>query len=185
MARDKILANAPDQISLARSLLRPEDRHSQDYILDRVKVVKRGKHSPDMPFRFKKIVPGQKIADIKQYKALEELARAANRWSQLKSNINVETGRSLMRELGSRNNEIATALKTGLNKSTLRFYDRVADTPSRDCSASPITSKERPSGTSTLESLLLHSPDGVKIFRKCLDRKSGKPLYKPAEFKIV
>ena len=111
LARDKILANASDQSSLARSLLKPEDRHSQDYSLDRVKVVKRGSHSPDVPLRFKKIVRGQKIADTKQYKALEELARAANRWSQLKRNINVETGRSQMRELGSRNTEIANAFK--------------------------------------------------------------------------
>ena len=116
LARDKILANASDQSSLARSLLKPEDRNSQDYSLDRVKVVKRGSHSPDVPLRFKKIVTGQKVADTKQYKALEELARAANRWSQLKRNINVETGRSLMRELGSRNTEVANALKTGLSK---------------------------------------------------------------------
>ena len=118
LARDKILANASDQSSLARSLLKPEDRHSQDYSLDRVKVVKRGNHSPDVPLRFKK--PGQKIADTKQCKALEELARAANQWSQLKRNINVEMGRNLMRELGSRNNEIANALKTRLNKKKLR-----------------------------------------------------------------
>ena len=147
LARHKIFANASDQSSLARSLLKPEDRHSQDYSLERVKMVKCGNHSPDMSFRFKKTVPGQKIADTKQYKALEELACAANRWSQLKRNINVEMGLSLMRELGSRNNEIATALKTGLNKSTLRFYDRVADTASREHSASPSTSNKRPSGT--------------------------------------
>ena len=132
MATDKILANDSDQSSLARSLLNPEDRHSQDYSLDRVKVVKRGSHSPDVPLRFKKNVPGQKIADTKQYKALEEIARAANRWSQLKRNINVETGRNLMNELGSRNTEITNALKTGLSKTTLRFYDRVADAPSRE-----------------------------------------------------
>ena len=116
MTRDKILAKASDRSSLARSLLRPKDRHGQDYSLDRVKVVKRGSHSPDVPLRFKKIVPGQKIADTKQYKALEVLARAANRWSQLKRNFNTKTGRSLMRELGSRNTEIDNALKTGLSK---------------------------------------------------------------------
>ena len=79
LARDKILANASDQSSFARSPLKPEDRHSQDYSLDRVKVVKRGNHSPGVPLRFKKIVPGQKIADTKQYKAHEELALAANK----------------------------------------------------------------------------------------------------------
>ena len=73
-ARDKILANDSDQNSFARSLLKQENRYSQDYSLDRVKVVKRGNHSPDVPFRSKKIVPGQKIADTKQYKALEELS---------------------------------------------------------------------------------------------------------------
>ena len=67
-----------------------------------------------------------------EYKALEELALAAYKWSQIKRNINVETGRNLMRELGSRNNEIAIALKVGLNKNTLKFYDRLADAPSRE-----------------------------------------------------
>ena len=160
-------------------------RHSQYYSLDRVKVVKRGNHSPDVPLCFKKIVPGQKIAYTKQCKAHEELALAANKLSQLKRNFNVETGENLMRELGSRNNEIANALKTGLNKNTLMFYDRAADAPSREPSASPDPLRQRPSGTSTLESLLLHSPDSVKLYRKCIDRKSGKPLYRPAKFKIV
>ena len=62
---------------------------------------------------------------------------------------------------------------------------RSADAPSRERSASPSTSKKRPSGMNTLESLLLHSPDSVKVYRKCLDRNSGKPLYKLAKFKIV
>ena len=86
----------------------------------------------------------------------------------------------MMRELGSRKNEIANALKTGL-----RFYDRVADAPSREPSASPGPSRPRPSGTSTLESLLVLRTDSVKVYRNCQDRKSGKPLYRPAKFKIV
>ena len=57
--------------------------------------------------------------------------------------------------------------------------------PSRERSVSASTSKKKASGTITLESLLLHSSDGVKIYRKCFDRKSGKPLYKLAKFKIV
>ena len=144
--------------------LKLEDRNSQDYSLDRVKVVQRGYLSPDVALRFKKIVPGQKIADTQQYKALEDHALNSSRWSQLKRNINVETGQNLMRELGSRNNEIANALKTGFSKSTLRFYDRVADAPSREPSVSPSHSRQRSSGTSNLESLLIHSPGIVNFF---------------------
>ena len=99
LARDKILANASDQSALARSLLKPEDRHSQDYSLDRVKVLKHGSLSPDVAPRFKNVVTGQKIAENQYYKALENLALAANRSSQLKPKITVETGRKMMREL--------------------------------------------------------------------------------------
>ena len=90
-----------------------------------------------------------------------------------------------MQELGSGNNEIATFLQTGLSKSTLRFYDRVADALSREPTVSPSQSRQRTTGTSNLESLFLHSPGSVKFFRKCLDRKSGKQLYRTAKFKIV
>ena len=96
LARDKILASASDQSTLARSLLNPKDRHSREYSLDKVKVAKHGSLSPDVAPRFKKVVRGQKIADTKQYKAPEDLELAANRWSLLKRNINVETGPKLM-----------------------------------------------------------------------------------------
>ena len=52
-----------------------------------------------------------------------------------------------MRELGSRYNEIDNALKTGLSKSILRFYDRVVDAPSRDPSVLPCHSSQRPSAS--------------------------------------
>ena len=90
-----------------------------------------------------------------------------------------------MRELRSRNNEIANALRTSLRKSTLRFYDRVADALSRESSVSTSQSRPRPTGTNSLDSLLLHSPSSVKNFRNCLDRKSGKPIYRPVKIKIV
>ena len=115
--------------------------------------MKRGSLSPDAAPRFKKVVPGQKIADTQQNKALKDLALAANRRSQLKRNINLE---------------IANALKTGLSKSTLRFYDRVADDHSREFFISPGPSRPRPTATSKLESLLLHSPHSAKILRKDL-----------------
>ena len=90
-----------------------------------------------------------------------------------------------MRELRSRNNEIANALRTSLRKSTLRFYDRVADALSRESSVSTSQSRPRPTGTNSLDSLLLHSPSSVKNFRNCLDRKSGQPTYRPVKIKIV
>ena len=36
-----------------------------------------------------------------------------------------------------------------------------------------------------LENLLLSDPSRVRVFRKIIDRQSGKPLYKPAKFKIT
>ena len=87
--------------TLARSLLKPEDRHSQDYSRDREKLVKRGIVSRDLSPPFNEAIPGQNIADMAQYRALEGLAQAAKNWSQLKRNINVDAGKKLMKNLGA------------------------------------------------------------------------------------
>ena len=90
-----------------------------------------------------------------------------------------------MREFGARNTEIANALKNGLSKSTIRRYDRVPDVPSRASSILPGPLQPSLTATSKLESMLLYSPDSVNFFRKCLDTKSGKLLYRVAKFKIL
>ena len=148
LARYKILANASDQTTLARNLLKPECRHSHNYSSDKVKVVKHGSLRPYVAPRFKKVVPGQMIADTQQYKVLEDLILADNRWSQLNRNIIVETGRRLMRVFGSRKKLLTNALKSGLSKSTLKFYDRAADASSREYLISPGPSRPRPIVTS-------------------------------------
>ena len=90
-----------------------------------------------------------------------------------------------MREFGARNTEIANALNNGLIKSTLRIYDRVPDLPSQASSILQGLLRPRLTATTKLESMLLHSPNSVKFYRKCLDTKSGKLFYRQAKIKIT
>ena len=77
------------------------------------------------------------------------------------------------------------------HKGTLRFYDNVRDTSapalwhSQRMNVSSSSKPKRLSKTRKLEKLVLQDPLGVKIFRKDLDRKSGKPLFKLAKIKIT
>ena len=81
-------------------------------------------NSPDIPYTFNPLFGvGDRIADSQTYKALEGLAKAANTWNQLKCNVLPQQGRELLRELASRNSDLANSLKSGLTKGTLRFYD--------------------------------------------------------------
>ena len=151
---------------LERNLLTPEQWSSQDYSRDRAKVVPRGaSHSPDIPFKFKPLFGvGNRIADSQTYKALENLAKAANTWSQLKRNVQPQQGRELLRELTARNSDLATSLKSGITKGTLRFYDHVRDPPVQALSQSQrvnVSSSTRPKRllkTRKLEKLVLQDP---------------------------
>ena len=82
-----------------------------------------------------------------------------------------------MREIGARNTEIAKALTNALKKNT-KLYDCVPDVPSRASSILPGPLQPSLTATSELESMLLHSPDSVKFFRKCLHTKPRKLLYR-------
>ena len=65
---------------LERNLLTPDQIASQDYSRDRAKVVPRGSASPTINPRFKPMFSLEdNIAESEPYKALTELARAANK----------------------------------------------------------------------------------------------------------
>ena len=102
-----------------------------------------------------------------------------------------QQGRELLRELAARNSYLATSLKSGITKGTLRFYDHVRDPPvpalshSQRVKVSSSTRPKRLSKTRKLENIVFQDPISVEIFRKMLDRNSGKPLFKLAKIKIV
>ena len=79
---------------LERNLLIPNQIASQDYSRDRSKVVPRGSTSPTVPPGFKPLFSlDGNVADSEPYKALAELARAANKWSQFKRNLPPDGGK--------------------------------------------------------------------------------------------
>ena len=88
---------------LERKLLTPDQIDSQDYSRDRAKVVPRGSTSPTVPHRFKPLFSlDGNVADSEPYKALAELARAANTWSQFKRNLPPDGGKKVLKELATR-----------------------------------------------------------------------------------
>ena len=127
-----------------------------------------------------------KVADSELYKALVELARAANKWSQFKRNLPPDGGKKVLKELATRHSDLAHSLKTGLNSHTLRFL-AIVTPPGAQVSSrrAPVVQPRRLSKTSKLENLLLSDLSRVKVFRKIIDHQSGKPFYKLTKFKIV
>ena len=82
-ARNNVVKSYTSAQGLERNLLTPDPIASQDYSRDRAKVVPRGSTSPTVPPRFKPLFSRDgNVADSEPYKALAELARAANKWSQ-------------------------------------------------------------------------------------------------------
>ena len=166
---------------LERNLLTPDQIASQDYSRDRVKVVPRGSLSPQIAPRFNPMFSLEgNIAESEPYKALADLARAANNWTQHKRNLPPDGGKRVLQELSSRHSDLAQSLKTGLSRKTLCFAeDRSATTPpgAQDTVRRlPTLQHRRQSKTSKLETLLLSDPNRVRVFRKIIDRQSGKPL---------
>ena len=104
---------------LERNLLTSNQIASQDYSRDRAKVVPRGSTSPTVPPGFKPLFSlDGNVADSEPYKALAELARAANKWSQFKF---TGWGKKVLKELATRHSDLAHSLKSDLNYNTLRF----------------------------------------------------------------
>ena len=175
---------------LERNLLTPDQIASQDYSRDRAKVVPRGSASPQIAPRFNPMFSLEgNVAESEPYKALADLARAANKWTQYKRNLPPDGGKRVLQELSSRHSDLAHSLKTGLSRKTLCFAeDRSVITPPWSHSSVhrlPTLQSRRQSKTSKLETLLLSDPSRVRVFRKIVDRQSSKPLFKLAKFKIT
>ena len=186
-ARNNVVQSDTSAQGLERNLLTPDQIASNDYSRDRAKVVPRGSSSPTLPTRFEPLFSlDTNIADSEPYKALADLARAANRWSQYRRNLPPDGGKLILKELATRHSDLASSLKSGLNSNTLRF-SATASPPGMQVGSrqTPVVQTTRPSRTSKLENLLLSDPGRVKVFRKNIDRQSGKPLYKLTKFKIV
>ena len=149
-------------------------------------VVPCGSTSPTLPPRFKSLFSMDgNVADSEPYKATF-LARAANKWSQFKRNLPPDGGKKVLEKLATRHSDLTHSLKSGLNSNTLRF-SAIVTPPGAQVSSrrAPVVQPRRLSKTSKLEILLLSDPSRVKVFRKIIDRQSGKPLYKMTKFKIV
>ena len=186
-ARNNVVQSDTSAQGLERNLLTPDQIASNDYSRDRAKVVPRGSSSPTLPTRFKLLFSlDTNITDSEPYKALADLARAANRWSQYRRNLLPDGGKLILKELATRHSDLANSLNSGLNSNTLRFSATASPPGTQGGSKqTPVVQPTRPSRTSKLENLLLSDPGRVKVFRKIIDRQSGKPLYKLTKFKIV
>ena len=107
---------------LERNPITPDQIASQDYTRGRAKVVPRGSASPTVPPRFKPLfLLDGNVADSEPYKALAELARAANKGSQFKRNLPPDGGKRVLKEVATRHSDLAHSLKSGLNHNILRF----------------------------------------------------------------
>ena len=116
--------NATSAQGLERYLLMPNQIASQDYSRDRSKVVPRTSANPTIASPFKPMFSLDcNVMDSEPYKALANLARAANIWIQCKRNLPAESGSLVLKELSSRHSDLAHSLKNGLTSKTLRFYE--------------------------------------------------------------
>ena len=83
-------------------------------------------------------------------------------------------GVKALKTLTERNQVLAGTLRSNLSAGTLRFRNQMTTDQIR-----PSISKRN------LDYLVLNEPNKVEIFRKFLNRKSGRELFKPFKGKIV
>ena len=159
-----------DQQNLARDALTSEERREACDRRPRFKFVHHGQSSRDVSPRFK--VASDSIADTPYYQALEDLAKSAGRCMSMKKTLSHNKGTKALRTLSDPNQILAASLCNNLSIGTLRF---------RSDSLLPSSSKSK----SNIEQLLLSNPNQAEIFRKVLNRRSGKQLFKPFKDKIT
>ena len=148
-ARNNVVQSDTSAQGLERNLLTPDQIASNDYSRDRAKVVPRGSSSRTLPTRFKPLLSlDANIADSEPYKALADLARAANRRSQYRLNLPPDGGKLILTELATRHSDLAISLKSGLNSNTLRF-SATASPPGTQVGSrrTPVVQPTRPSRT--------------------------------------
>ena len=166
--RDKLKCSLNlDQQRLERPLLKPEEMRESADSRTRMKVVKKGMASRDVSPKLKR-----NEEEPESIRALENLARAASDWKLHRRHLTHKEGSEALRKLTERNPLLAASLGRDLNQGTLRF--RVdQEVP------------EHRTKTSNLKFDLIHYPEKIVAYRKILDRKSGRPLFKRFNGKIV
>ena len=156
-----------DKQRLERSLLKPEKMRESADSRTRLKVVKKGMASRDVSPKLKR-----NEEEPENIRALENLAKAASDWKLHRKHISHKEGSEALRKLTETNPLLAASLRSDLNRGTLRF--RVEqEVP------------EQRTKTSNLEFHLIHYPEKVVVYRKILDRRTGCPLFKRFNGKIV
>ena len=160
-----------DNQQLERDLT-PEQRREQCDSRPRVKLVKKGQSSPIVSPYFGG--PTESVADTPHYRALESPAHSANQWLTLKKSLKHQEGVKALKTLTERNQVLAATLRSNLYAGMLRFRNQMPTEQIR-----PSLPKRK------LDYLVLNEPSKVEIFRKFLNRKSGRELFKPFKGKIV
>ena len=107
-------------------------------------------------------------------RALENLAKLANQWLTLKKALSHKEGVKALRTLTERNQVLAATLRSNLSAGTLRFRNQMPAEQIR------LSQPKR-----NLDYLVLNEPSKIEIFRKFLNRNSGRELFKPFKGKIV
>ena len=161
-----------DNQQLERDLLTPEQRREQRDSRPRIKLVKKGQSSPTVSPYFGG--PTESVADTPHYRALESLAQSANQWLTLKKSLTHQEGVKALKTLTERNQVLAATVRSNLSAGTLRFRNQMTSEQIH-----PSLPKRN------LDYLVLNEPNKVEIFRKFLNRKSGRDFLKPFKGKIV
>ena len=161
-----------DNQQFERDLLTTEQRRKQCDSRPRFKLVKKGQSSPSVSPYFGG--PTESVADTLHYRALESLAHSANQWLSLKKSLLHQEGVKALRTLTERNQVLAATLRSNLSARTLRFRNQMPAEQIR-----PSQPKRN------LDYLILNERSKVEIFRKFLNRKSGRELFKHFKGKIV
>ena len=161
-----------DNQQLERDLLTPEQRREQCDSRPRIMLVMKGQSRPTVSPYF--WGPTESVADTPHYRALESLAHSANQWLTLKKSLTHQEGEKALKTLTERNQVLGATLRSNSSAGTLRFRNQMP------------TEQIRPSlPKRNLDHLVLNEPSKVEIFRKFLNRKSGREFFKPFKGKIV
>ena len=161
-----------DNQQLERDLLTPEQRREQCDSRPRLKLVRKGQSSPTVSTYFGG--PTDSVSDTPHYRALESLAHSANQGLTLKKSLSRQEGVKTLKTLTELNQVLAATLRSNLSAGTLRFRNQMQT--DQICPSLPKRN---------LDYLVLNEPNKVEIFRKFLNRKSDRELFKPFKGKIV
>ena len=128
-----------------------------------MKIVKKGSSSPDVTPSFGG--PTTSISETPFYQALEKLAKSANERMTLKS-IDAKKGSRSLDDVDGQESDIGRIIQEQSYIGNVEIQSRHSEMDS---------SKSQ----SNLHNLLLLDPSKVEVFRKNLDRRFGKELFRP------